>query len=163
MKIPVTLNDTKIVLESEPQDKLLNVLRRLNLLSPKCGCNEGFCGACTVLLDGKPVPSCIVPVAIVRDSSVITLEYFSKSADYADIIEGFNKAGIHMCGYCNAGKIFAAWNIISTPGKPERKMIYEEVRHLSPCCTNTDMLVNGILYAFESRVRRLGAQKNAKN
>jgi aerobic carbon-monoxide dehydrogenase small subunit len=163
MKIPVTLNGTKIVLEAEPQEKLLNVLRHLNILSAKCGCNEGYCGACTVLLDGKPVPGCIVPVAIVRDSTIITLEYFSKSEDYQDILNGFNKAGIHMCGYCNAGKIFAAWHILNISMKPDRKLIYDEINHLSPCCTNNDILINGILYAFDFRIHRIGALKNAKN
>jgi Aerobic-type carbon monoxide dehydrogenase, small subunit CoxS/CutS homologs len=163
MKIPVTLNDLKMVLESDPSDKLLNVLRRMDFLSVKCGCNEGHCGACTVLLDGKPVPSCIVPVALTRDSTIITLEHFSLSEDYRDIISGFQKAGIQMCGYCNAGKIFSAWHILSTSTKPDRRMIYEDIRHLSPCCTNTDILINGILYAFDFRVRRLGAQINAKN
>ncbi|MCK9168863.1 MAG: 2Fe-2S iron-sulfur cluster-binding protein [Treponema sp.] len=163
MKIPVTLNNAKIVLESEPNDRLLNVLRRLNLLSVKCGCSEGRCGACTVLLDGKPVPSCIIPVALSRDSTIITLEYFSKQEDYQDIINGFKKAGINMCGYCNAGKVFSAWHILNTSMKPDRRMIYEEVNHLSPCCTNTDTLINGILYAFDFRVHRMGVQKNAKN
>ncbi|MFA6856632.1 MAG: 2Fe-2S iron-sulfur cluster-binding protein [Treponema sp.] len=163
MKIPVTLNNAKIVLEAEPGDKLLNVLRRLNLLSVKCGCNEGRCGACTVLLDGKPVPSCIIPVALTRDSAITTLEYFSKSEDYQDIINGFKKAGINMCGYCNAGKVFSAWHILNTSMKPDRRIIYEEVSHLSPCCTNTDILINGILYAFDFRVHRMGVQKNAKN
>ncbi len=163
MKIPVTLNDTKIVLEAEPGDKLLNVLRRQNLLSVKCGCSKGHCGACTVLLDGKPVPSCIVPVALSRDSKITTLEYFSKSEEYQDILSGFKKAGITMCGFCNAGKVFSAWHILSTSMKPDRKMICEEVQHLSLCCTNTDILINGILYAFDFKVQRMGAQKNAKN
>jgi aerobic carbon-monoxide dehydrogenase small subunit len=163
MKIPVKLNDKKIVLEAEPDDKLLNVLRRLNLLSVKCGCNEGYCGACTILLDGRPVPSCIIPVAITRDSSIITLEHFSKSEEYQDIISGFNKAGINLCGYCNAGKVFSAWHILNTFMKPDRRTIYEEVNHLAPCCTNTDILINGILYAFDFKVHRIGAQKNGKN
>ena len=163
MKIPVILNEVKIVLEAEPDDRLLAVLRRQNLLSVKCGCSEGHCGACTVLLDGKPVPSCIIPAAVVRDSSIMTLEHFSKTEDYQDIISGFGKAGIHMCGFCNAGKIFSAWSVISTGAKPDRKAITEAVSFLSPCCTDTVTLVNGILYAADFRMKRTGVQKNAKN
>ena len=162
MKIPMTLNDSKIVLDAEPDNTLLNVLRREGLLSVKCGCEKGICGACAVMLDGKPVPSCIIPIAIVRDATVITLEYFSKSDDYNDIIKGFNKAGIHLCGFCNAGKIFTAWNILNTTTRPNRALLFEQEHALSACCTNSDLLANGILYAFDYKVQRLGAQKNAK-
>ncbi|MBP3710061.1 MAG: 2Fe-2S iron-sulfur cluster binding domain-containing protein [Treponema sp.] len=162
MKIPVTLNSSKIVLDANPNDTLLGVLRREGLLSAKCGCGKGVCGSCTVVLDGKPVPSCIIPVAVVRDAAVMTLEYFSKSDDYSDIMKGFNKAGIHLCGFCNAGKIFAAWNILNTTMRPNRAAILEQVRSLSACCTNSDLLANGILYAFDYKVQRMGAQKNAK-
>ncbi|MBQ9494220.1 MAG: 2Fe-2S iron-sulfur cluster binding domain-containing protein [Treponema sp.] len=162
MKIPITLNNSKIVLDANPNDTLLDVLRREELLSAKCGCGKGMCGACTVVLDGKPVPSCIMPIAVVRDGTVMTLEYFLKSDDYSDIIKGFNKAGIHLCGFCNAGKIFAAWDILNTTTRPNRAEILEQVRSLSACCTNSDLLVNGIFYAFDYKVQRMGAQKNAK-
>ena len=162
MKIPVTLDGEKTVLEAFPYEKLINVLRRNGRLSAKCGCEEGVCGACTVCLDGKAIPSCIVPAALARDADIVTLDAFSKTEDYEDIAKGFNKAGIRLCGYCNAGKIFAARTVLNTAVKPARKMIAEQVSLLSPCCTNTDMLVDGILYAFDFKVQRMGAQKNAK-
>ena len=162
MKIPVTLDGEKTLLEALPYEKLINVLRRGGRLSAKCGCGEGVCGACTVCLDGKAVPSCIVPAALARDTDIVTLDAFTKTEDYGDIAKGFNKAGIRLCGYCNAGKIFAAQTVLNTAVKPARKLIAEQVSLLSPCCTNTDMLVDGILYAFDFRVQRMGAQKNAK-
>lgn len=161
MKIPVTLNGEKTVLEAQPYEKLANVLRSLGLLSVKTDCGNGACGNCAVLLDEKPVPSCIVPVAIARDSAIVTLEYFTKSEDFGDIAKGFGKAGIRLCGRCDAGKIFAAWNILNAEKHPDRKLAAEQTEGLAPCCTDAETLCDGILYAFDFKARRLGA-KNAK-
>lgn len=162
MKIPLKINNETMTLDVNPNDSLLAVLRSQKIFSPKCACLEGFCGACAVLLDGKVVPSCIVPVALARDSEIETLEYFSKSELYADIARGFSKAGIILCGYCDAGKFFLAAQILSSSAKPSRKMITELASVFAPCCTNTNMLADGILYAFELRLARLGDKKNAR-
>lgn len=172
MKIPVLLNGEKTVLDVPSGKMLLNVLRERGLLSAKCGCFDGegtlkrqFCGACTVLLDGLPVPSCIVPVAIARDSEIITLEYFSQTPSYADIIRGFKIAGVRLCGFCDAGKIFAAEYLLRTSGEigeqsngglPSLKTIYDGIAHLMPCCTSMKQLSEGIIHAFNNRVDREG-------
>ena len=160
MNIPVTLNGEHIILEDSPDRTLLSVLRRIKLLSVKRGCEKGICGTCTILLDGKPVPSCKVPVALAKDRSIETLEHFQKTDEYSDIIKGFNKAGIKLCGFCNAGKIFAARTIILSNTKPTRSSIQEQVKHLSPCCTDEDTLINGIIYAFDFHIKRLELQEN---
>ena len=66
MKIPFTLNSEDIILDAEPDTKLLQLLRDNGIFSVKDGCKKGSCGSCTVLMDGKPVPSCIIPSAAVR-------------------------------------------------------------------------------------------------
>ncbi|MBQ9630807.1 MAG: 2Fe-2S iron-sulfur cluster binding domain-containing protein [Treponema sp.] len=162
MKIPLLLNNEKQVIEASPKEKLLTVLRRLNLLSVKCGCMEGGCGACMILLDNKIVPSCIVPVALARDAKIITLEYFSKTEEYTDIAKGFSKAGIHLCGYCNAGKIFTAWSILNNFKRLNRALIVKYVSNLAPCCTDTELLVDGILYSYDYKIARTGVHKDAR-
>ncbi len=147
MKIPLVLNGEQTILEAEPHEKLTSVLRRCQFFSLKCGCEEGFCGSCTVMLDGHAVPSCIIPVASVRDSQVETLEHFSKTTTYGLIMEAFKKSGINMCEYCNTGKIFAAYDLILTYKRPTRQQVYETVRHFNCQCTETDNLVNGIILA----------------
>ena len=82
MKIPVTINGKKIILDENPDEKLLFVLRKQKLISVKIGCEAGKCGFCTVLLNDKPVSSCLIPVGIVKDCTIETLEYFSKSKEY---------------------------------------------------------------------------------
>ena len=155
MNIPLTLNGEKMLLTEEADTSLLSVLRKNKLISPKRGCEQGSCGSCTVLLDGKPVPSCRIPVSLVINRSVQTLEFFQKSDEYQAIIKGFNKAGIKMCGFCNAGKVFSARTILLKNEKPSRKSIQEQVSHLSPCCTDEDTLINGIIYAFDFHRKRI--------
>ncbi len=148
MKIPVMLNGTKTVLEAQADEPLLSVLRNYNCNSVKSGCTQGFCGSCTVLVNDKNIAACKCPTGIVKDSEIITLEYFSKTEEYSQIMEGFNKAGIKLCGYCNAGKIFSAYQILKMKKKVSRTEIIEQVKHLSPCCVDLDTLVNGIIYAL---------------
>lgn len=162
MKMSITLNNEKINMEVEGSEKLREILRQKKCMSVKCGCSEGACGACTILLNNKPVPSCLSPIGIVRDDEIVTLEYFSTQEFYKEIMQGFSRAGIELCGFCNAGKIFAAYHIINKYSRINRQIIYNEVCHLSPCCTDSDTLINGIIYAHEIHTRKLGATKNAK-
>lgn len=149
MNIPMIINNEKVLIQSPADSSLLSVLRKERFLQVKRGCEQGICGSCTVLLDGKPVPSCKIPVAVAMNKEIVTLEYFSKDEMYSSIMKGFTKAGIKLCGYCNSGKIFAAKEILSAPSRPTRKKIAEYISQLSPCCTDLDSLTNGILYAFE--------------
>ncbi len=155
MNIPLTLNGEKTLLVDAADTSLLSVLRKNRLYSAKRGCERGICGSCTVLLDGRPVPSCRIPVSLAINRNVQTLESFQKTEEYQDIMKGFNRAGIKLCGFCNAGKIFAARAILLSGDRPNRSAVHAQVSHLSPCCTDEDTLINGILYAFEYHTRRV--------
>lgn len=148
MKISLTLNSEKITLDYSPDKTLMNILRDQGCLSIKSGCGKGFCGSCTVLMDGNPVPSCKVPLGLARNSEIITLEYFTKTSEYKSIMSGFKKAGISLCGYCNAGKIFGTYRILCMAKKMEREDIAQELKSLSPCCVDMDTLINGVAYAL---------------
>ncbi len=162
MKIPLTLNNKKIVLSAEPTEPLLSVLRKEKLYSVKCGCNKGICGNCMILLDDTSVASCLIPVGIVRDCNVVTLEYFQTTVFYQDIVTGFNQAGISLCGYCNAGKIFTAYTILKKYYRPTLEQIYDAIKDLNPCCIDFATLTNGILYAVAAKHTREGKSSNAK-
>ena len=149
MKIPVTLNGTKTIFDASPDESLLTVLEKNSITSAKRGCLQGTCGACTVLLNDRPVAACKVAVGLVINSNIMTLDYFSKTEEYSDISEGFSKAGFKLCGYCNAGKFFAAHEILKMNKMPTRNDIAEVVEHLSPCCVDRETLINGILYAAQ--------------
>ncbi len=155
MKIPLTLNMTKIILDEQPDELLSKVLRRNGCPSVKNGCMEGGCGSCTVLVNNIPAAACKIPVGLVKDMDIVTLEMFEKSELYSVIMEGFNKAGIKLCGYCNSGKIFSAYQILRSPKIPTREEIKEQMKHLSSCCTDLETLVNGVIYAMQIQARKL--------
>lgn len=150
MNIPMTINDKKVVFEVQSDETLMNVLHNETSTHIKCGCQQGFCGSCTVLLNGEPVAACKIPVGIVRNAKIETLDYFEKSEYYSYINQGFSKAGIHLCGFCDAGKIFSAYTILknNTNKKITREEIIEQVKNLAPCCTDLETLVNGIIFAI---------------
>ena len=70
-------------------------------------------------------------------------------------MDGFNKAGIKLCGYCNSGKIFSAYQILKNTKIPTRQEIKEQMQHLSSCCTDLETLVNGVIYAMQLQAKRL--------
>ncbi len=154
MKIPVTLNGTKTILDAHADESLMKVLHKNGCPSVKSGCSGGFCGACTILLDDKPAASCKIPAGIVRNSDIVTLDYFVKTEEYNTIMGGLQKAGIKLCGYCTAGKVFSAYQILKMTKMPTRQEITDYVKALSPCCTDIETLVNGIIYAIQISNRR---------
>lgn len=151
MNVTVTLNGNKTILEAPADDTLMTVLRRLGCSSVKCGCGQGSCGSCTVLLNDNPVATCKIPLGIIQNSDIVTLEYFERTKEYSIIMKGFELAGIKLCGLCNSGKIFSAYQLIKMNKIPSREEIREQVRSLAPCCTDLNTLINGIVIALDVR------------
>lgn len=157
MNVPVTLNGNKTILEAPADDTLMTVLRRIGCSSVKCGCGQGSCGSCTVLLNDNPVAACKIPLGIIQNADIVTLEYFERTKEYSIIMKGFELAGIKLCGLCNSGKIFSAYQLVKMNKIPTRSEIREQVRSLAPCCTDLNTLINGIVIALD--VRDNGVEK----
>jgi carbon-monoxide dehydrogenase small subunit len=151
MNVPVILNGNKTILEAPADETLMSVLRRIGCASVKCGCGQGTCGSCTVLLNDNPVATCKIPLGIIQNADIVTLEYFERTKEYSIIMKGFELAGIKLCGLCNSGKIFSAYQLVKMSKIPTRDEIYEQVRSLAPCCTDLNTLINGIILALEIR------------
>lgn len=160
MNVPVVLNGNKTILEAPADETLMSVLRRIGCASVKCGCGQGTCGSCTVLLNDNPVATCKIPLGIIQNADIVTLEYFERTKEYSIIMKGFELAGIKLCGLCDSGKIFSAYQLVKLNKIPSRDEIYEQVRSLAPCCTDLNTLINGIILALE--IRDHGIEKAAK-
>ncbi len=160
MNVPVILNGNKTILEAPADETLMSVLRRIGCSSVKCGCGQGTCGSCTVLLNDSPVATCKIPLGIIQNADLVTLEYFERTKEYSIIMKGFELAGIKLCGLCDSGKIFSAYQLVKLNRIPTRDEIYEQVRSLAPCCTDLNTLINGIILALE--VRDHGIEKAVK-
>ncbi len=160
MNVPVILNGNKTILEAPADETLMSVLRRIGCASVKCGCGQGTCGSCTVLLNDNPVATCKIPLGIIQNADIVTLEYFERTKEYSIIMKGFELAGIKLCGLCDSGKIFSAYQLLKLNKIPTREEIYEQVRSLAPCCTDLNTLINGIILALE--IRDHGIEKAAR-
>ncbi len=124
--ISFTLNGEPTEIEIEPHLTLLQVLRdQMELIGTKEGCGMGECGACTVLLDGKTVNSCIFPAMEVEGKSVITIEGLTPQEKLHPIQKAFIEYGAIQCGFCTPGMVLSAKALLDENPKPTE----EEIRH----------------------------------
>jgi len=105
VKIGVTINGCQRNIDIEADEMLLDMLRKIGLLSVKRGCDTGSCGICTVLLDDLPIPSCVCYAAKAEGHNIITIEGAQKEA--IDIAEFLVAEGVDQCGYCSPGFVLA--------------------------------------------------------
>lgn len=148
IKIGCDVNDEARTLEAYPMERLLDVLReQLHLTGTKEGCGEGECGACSVMIDGQIVNSCLVPVAQVEGASIKTIEGIALSGDQLhDVQQAFIECGGAQCGICTPGMVLAAVNLLEKNPSPDEA----EIRHglAGNLCRCT-----GYMKIFESVVR----------
>jgi aerobic-type carbon monoxide dehydrogenase small subunit (CoxS/CutS family) len=140
--ISFTLNGKPTSVKVDDERMLLWVLRYdLGLTGAKFGCGEGFCGACTVLINKKPVRSCSTPIKEVAGKHVLTIEGISNNGKLHPIQEAFVKHTAFQCGYCTPGMIMTAYALLEE--KPhatrEEALAYMD-SNLCRCGTNTRIL-----------------------
>ena len=114
---------------------LLRVLREeLFILSPKAGCEQGGCGACTVLIDGQPRRSCLTPLAALEGAEVTTLEGLSDGVDLAPIQRAFYDLYASQCGFCSPGMMMASTALLNETPNASREQIMEALEgHVCRC------------------------------
>ena len=115
------VNGAKLRVDAEPERPLLGVLRDdLDLTGAKYGCGEGQCGACTVLLDGKAVRSCVTPVSAAAGKKVITVEGLERNGKLHPLQEAFLELGAMQCAYCTSGMLLAGVALLKNNPHPSR-------------------------------------------
>jgi aerobic-type carbon monoxide dehydrogenase small subunit (CoxS/CutS family) len=123
-KITFKVNGQERTVTSEPRRSLQEVLREdLELTGTKCGCGKGQCGACTVLLDGKCVQSCMVAISTVGAREVTTIEGLEKDGNLHPVQEAFVEAGAIQCGYCTAGMVVRTVGLLNVNPNPSDEQI----------------------------------------
>ena len=117
--VSFTLNGREVSVEVPPAKPLLRVLREdLGITSVKPGCESGECGACTVLLDGEPVVSCLVMASQVQGRSVYTVEGLAEDGLMSKLQREFVEKGAVQCGYCTPGLLISAYALLKGLGRP---------------------------------------------
>jgi aerobic-type carbon monoxide dehydrogenase small subunit (CoxS/CutS family) len=124
MSLTLSINGAEHQVDVPSDTKLLYVLREnLGLTGTKYGCGEGMCGACTVLLDGKPARSCQAPLSVVAGKKITTIEGLEQNGKLHPVQEAFLKVEAFQCAYCTSGMIMAALGLLSKNPKPTDEQI----------------------------------------
>ena len=120
----LNVNGAHLRVNAPPEETLLSVLRnRLNLTGTKYGCGEGQCGACTVLLDGRAVRSCMVSAASAINKQITTIEGLETNGKLTPVQQAFLDEGAFQCGYCTSGMILGATSLLHQTSNPTEDQI----------------------------------------
>ena len=119
MAITLRINQTEYAIQAEGDTPLLWVLRdELALTGTKFGCGIGVCGSCTVLLDGRPVRSCVTPIAQLEGREILTIEGLSEDNSHP-VQRAWEKLQVPQCGYCQSGQILSAVALLEDNPQPD--------------------------------------------
>jgi aerobic-type carbon monoxide dehydrogenase small subunit (CoxS/CutS family) len=131
----LTVNGVGRAIESPPLTPLLYVLREeLGITSPKAGCQQGGCGACTVLVDGEARRSCLIPAAALDGAEITTLEGLGTPDALSPIQTAFHERYAAQCGFCTSGMVLAAHAYLEAGGDAERESIQDALAgHICRC------------------------------
>jgi len=126
--VSLTVNGTPHTVDVDPATPLLYVLRNdLNLQGPRFGCGLGQCGACTVIIKGEAVRSCVRPVSTVAGASITTLEGVAQNGKLHPVQQAFLETEAFQCGYCTSGMIVACVALLKANAKPTDAQIVESL------------------------------------
>ena len=149
--VQITVNGVERTILVEPYYSLLDMLRdELHLTGTKKGCDEGDCGACTVLLNGRPVTSCLVLAHSARDAKVITVEGLASGGDLHPVQRGFAEKGGLQCGYCTPGLIMATVGLLNNNADPTEEEVKFGLGGNLCRCTGYSKVIEAVMAAVES-------------
>ncbi len=155
----LNVNGKTLSVEVDSSVSLLTVLRdNLGLTGTKYGCGEAQCGACTVLLDGEAVRSCVTPVSRTSDAKITTIEGLETDGKLTPLQEAFIKADAMQCAYCTSGMIMSATALLKEIPKPSREQIIDGMSGNICRCGVYERIVDAIQLASGTKVESRSAR-----
>jgi carbon-monoxide dehydrogenase small subunit len=150
MNIRFAVNGREVSVETDAETRLLDVLREdLHLTGTKEGCGEGECGACTVLLDGLPVNSCLIPAPQVEGRDVLTIEGLAEGNHLHPLQAAFVEQGAVQCGFCTPGFVLSAYALLRSNSAPTDEEILTALEGNLCRCTGYGKIVSAVRTAAE--------------
>ena len=141
----LTVNGSSHTVQSSALTPLLDVLRdELGITGPKAGCHQGGCGSCTVLVDGEPRRSCLVPVAYAEGTEITTVEGLGGPEDLSPIQQAFVHHYAAQCGFCTSGMMLAAHAYIERGGTDDQEEIQEALGGHVCRCTGYSKIISAV-------------------
>lgn len=149
----LTVNGTEHDVLSPPLTTLLQALREeLMITSPKAGCQQGGCGACTVLVNGEPRRACLLPLAALDGAEVTTVEGIGEADDLAPVQAAFHEHYAAQCGFCTSGFLMAAQALVDRGGSPSRDDVREALSGHVCRCTGYVKILDAVEAAVAGNV-----------
>jgi aerobic carbon-monoxide dehydrogenase small subunit len=149
----LSVNGVERSVESPPLTSLLHVLREeLGITSAKAGCQQGGCGACTILVDGAPRRSCLLPVAALDGAEITTLEGLGTPEALSPIQAAFHERYAAQCGFCTSGMVLAAHGYLEGGGTPERESIQHALSGHVCRCTGYVKIIDAVAAAAGGKI-----------
>lgn len=143
--ITVKINGEQKTLLAAPEQNLLRLLRENGYVEVKCGCEEGDCGTCTVMLDGLSVKSCVTPACAVDGHEVWTVTGLSKQDRAGQILrKAFGECGASQCGFCTPGMMVTGVNYLLHDGRQDRDAIRQAISGNLCRCTGYKKIIDAI-------------------
>lgn len=149
-KIPLTMtvNGASRTLEVHPVARLLDVLREdLGLTGTKEGCGEGECGACSILLNGRVVNSCLIPAAQAQGAEIITVEGLAAGENLSALQEAFLVKNAAQCGFCTPGMLISAQDLLNRCPNPDEHQIRDGLSGNLCRCTGYVKILDAVKVA----------------
>ncbi len=144
-KIQLEVNGRNVVLEVEPDELLVDVLRNhLGLKGTKAGCRAGECGACSVILNGNVVPSCLIPAMKADGGAITTVEGLEKDGELHPLQKTFIEKGAIQCGFCTPGMLLSAKNLLDRNPHPTTEEIKTAISGVLCRCTGYQKIIHAI-------------------
>jgi carbon-monoxide dehydrogenase small subunit len=148
VRIACEVNGTAVTADVAPLTRLLDVLRHeLGLLGTKEGCGEGECGACTVLLDGAPVVSCLVPACHADGARIVTVEGVGSEVALSQVQDALVRHGAVQCGFCIPGIVLLATAAVEREPHADRERVRELLAGNLCRCTGYQLIVDAVVDA----------------
>jgi aerobic carbon-monoxide dehydrogenase small subunit len=151
--LEINVNGVTRAIASPPLTPLLHVLREeLNILSPKVGCEQGACGTCTVLVDGEPRRSCLLPLAAVEGAAITTVEGLGAADELSPMQAAFDEHYAAQCGFCTSGFLLAGTALLNGNRDATREEVLEGLSGHICRCTGYVKIVRAVEAALRGEV-----------
>jgi len=148
MRIKFEVNNVAREVDAPPMKRALDVLREdLRLTGTKEGCGEGECGACSIIIDGEVINSCLVPICQVEGARITTVEGLARDGRLDPLQEAFLEFGGAQCGICTPGMLIAARALLDINSHPTREEIKEAIAGNLCRCTGYVKIIDAIEHA----------------
>jgi len=155
MKVNMILNGKPVSVEVKPYARLLDVIREeIGLTGTKEGCGIGECGACTVIVDGQTVNSCLVLAASMEGKNITTIEGIAENDKLHPIQEAFINKNAIQCGFCTPGFVLSAKALLDVNPEPTRDEIKEAISGNLCRCTGYEQIIEAIQDASKKMSRK---------